>query len=435
MDTSRSERISANYNEPSSECCVAANLAISAFTFVILLIAGSGSYYDHSTVVSDGGPSSSVWLEDELWITLERNEDRIHISASNQEWLAEYEIHAAAELIEKNRRMQAALVPQAIAGDEDVEAYRKRLAQQEQTYWTEAHELSDVILGPIADQIKRRRINVIASGEFQSISFGALPRPYSRVDEPILITNEIEYKNSEADKVSEYLPLETSSPGRRMLIVGDPDFSSDDDRAFETTKGMEIELRSESGGRLPTRLPGSGDEARSIAQLAGPANSTFLTGPSAVREAVLNPQISDYGVLHIATHGYVDETDPDRSGLILSGSASGSTGLSVADITNVKVNADLVVLSGCETGRGIAVDGKMVSLKDAFLHAGAKNVVSSLWKVDDTATAELMIRFHHAMLADGLPPAAALRAAQLDLYQTLRFRSPFYWAAFTVHGN
>ena len=97
---------------------------------------------------------------------------------------------------------------------------------------------------------------------------------------------------------------------------------------------------------------------------------------------------------------------------------------------------DLVVLSACDTGVGKEVKGEgLMSLNNAFLQAGAKSVVSSLWKVDDNATKELMTEFYRGLAADNLTASAALRQAQIKMYNDPRFRSPFYWAAFTAQGD
>ena len=96
----------------------------------------------------------------------------------------------------------------------------------------------------------------------------------------------------------------------------------------------------------------------------------------------------------------------------------------------------LPILSGCGTALGKHIRGEgLVGLTRGFMYAGVPRVVASYWQVRDQATAELMARFYHAMLVEDLPPAAALRAAQLALRQERRFRDPFYWAAFVLQGD
>jgi CHAT domain-containing protein len=110
--------------------------------------------------------------------------------------------------------------------------------------------------------------------------------------------------------------------------------------------------------------------------------------------------------------------------------------LRLNDIYNLNLPVDLVVLSACDTGLGKDVKGEgLVGMVRGFLYAGAARVVASLWKVDDEATAELMKQFYRQMLQEGLTPAAALRQAQIAMWQQRRWRSPFYWAAFVLQGE
>lgn len=111
--------------------------------------------------------------------------------------------------------------------------------------------------------------------------------------------------------------------------------------------------------------------------------------------------------------------------------------LSARDVLDLRLRAQLVVLSGCSTGLGREMKGEgIVGLMRAFMHAGAEGVVASLWEVDDAATEELMGRLYDGMLGPRKQrPAAALREAQLALARDPRWRSPFYWAGFQIHGE
>jgi CHAT domain-containing protein len=106
------------------------------------------------------------------------------------------------------------------------------------------------------------------------------------------------------------------------------------------------------------------------------------------------------------------------------------------DIYNLKLSADLVVLSACNTGLGKDVKGEgLIGLTRGFMYAGAGGVAASLWKVDDEATAELMKHFYEGMFQRGLTPAAALREAQLGMWKGKRWHAPYYWAAFVIQGQ
>jgi CHAT domain-containing protein len=109
--------------------------------------------------------------------------------------------------------------------------------------------------------------------------------------------------------------------------------------------------------------------------------------------------------------------------------------LHLRDIYGLRLDADLVVLSGCRTALGRELRGEgLVGLTRGFLYAGAPRVVASLWKVEDRATSELMARFYRALWQEGLPPAAALRSAQLSLRRERRWRDPYFWAGFVLQG-
>src|SRR5204863_4673319 len=106
------------------------------------------------------------------------------------------------------------------------------------------------------------------------------------------------------------------------------------------------------------------------------------------------------------------------------------------DIYGLRAPVDLVVLSACRTALGKEVRGEgLIGLTRGFMYAGASSVVSSLWEVDDEATSELMKRFYSNMLQGGQTPAEALRAAQNSIRQEPQWRSPYFWAAFTLQGE
>jgi CHAT domain-containing protein len=164
------------------------------------------------------------------------------------------------------------------------------------------------------------------------------------------------------------------------------------------------------------------------------------TGFGASRANVFASALDQYRLLHFATHGLVDSEYPALSALALSSfneSGQRQNGfLRLGDIYNLDLDADLVVLSACDTALGEAIRGEaLVGLTQGFIYAGAKTLVASLWQVPDAATAALMIRFYRYMLRDGQRPAEALRNAQLSLAAEQRWSDPFFWGAFTISGD
>jgi CHAT domain-containing protein len=195
----------------------------------------------------------------------------------------------------------------------------------------------------------------------------------------------------------------------------------------------------DDGLRIP-RLPGTRREAEAIAKLVPLAQQKEALDFAASRATAMSVELGQYRYVHFATHGFLDSQHPELSGIMLAmfdeqGQPQDGF-LRAHEVFNLKLNADVVVLSACQTGLGKEVRGEgLVGLTRGFMYAGAPRVVVSLWSVNDEATAELMTRFYRGMLVDKLRPAQALRAAQVSLRNDKRYSAPFYWAAFTLQGE
>jgi CHAT domain-containing protein len=189
-----------------------------------------------------------------------------------------------------------------------------------------------------------------------------------------------------------------------------------------------------------TRLPGTRREAEAILALVEPSQRSYAVDFGANRTAATDPQLRDYQILHFATHGLLNNVNPNLSGILLSmfdkrGNFRNGF-LRLNDVFNLDLQADLVVLSACQTGLGKPVRGEgLVGLTRGFMYAGAPRVIVSLWNVDDVATAEMMSRFYRLMFVEKLSPTAALRAAQLEMQRETEWKLPYYWAAFTLQGD
>jgi len=188
------------------------------------------------------------------------------------------------------------------------------------------------------------------------------------------------------------------------------------------------------------RLFSTRREADAIAVAAGRNTARLLLNFAANKSAVFNSGLDQYQIVHFATHGLVDGKHPEVSGILLSlvdenGQAQNGF-LQAYELYNLKLPAELVVLSACDTALGKEIKGEgIISLTRGFMYAGARRVVSSLWKVDSKATAELMTRFYRNLLVDKFSPAAALRAAQNSMSRDPRWSSPYYWAGFIIQGE
>jgi CHAT domain-containing protein len=188
------------------------------------------------------------------------------------------------------------------------------------------------------------------------------------------------------------------------------------------------------------RLPFTRQEADEISLLLPPTQTFKALDFGANRSFLVNPKLSQYRFLHIATHGLLNTEHPELSALALSffnDKGERQDGFFRAmEVYNLKLNAELVVLSACETGLGKEIQGEgLIGLTRGFMYAGAPRVIVSLWSVSDAATSQLMVAMYKAMLKQGKRPAAALRDAQLMMIRNRRFRAPYYWAAFQQQGE
>jgi CHAT domain-containing protein len=236
-----------------------------------------------------------------------------------------------------------------------------------------------------------------------------------------------------------------------VAVFANPVFEADDSRVTKknggganasteqaTVRGVFRDLGL-SNGRIPS-LPASREEAEAILSMAPRGTGLRALGFEANRAAITHPDLAQYRIVHFATHGFVDYEHPELSGLVLSlvdQNGQPQDGyLRLHDIYNLRLSADLVVLSACNTGLGKEIKGEgLIGLTRGFMYAGAGGVAASLWKVDDEATAELMAKFYEGMFKKGLTPAASMRDAQLWMWQQKRWQSPYYWAAFILQGR
>jgi CHAT domain-containing protein/tetratricopeptide (TPR) repeat protein len=345
-----------------------------------------------------------------LLLSYSLGETRSHLFAVTSHSIETFELPARAPIEQAARRVHEGMSGYHPAG---------RAAESR-----DAAELSRMLLGPVADRLAGRRLVVVADGALHYVPFGALPEPSAREDVapvPLLERHEVVYLPSASALAFQRRRLAARPPAPgKVVVVADPAFAAGDP-AFPP-------------------LPASRQEAEAIAALAAPGQAWLALGVQASREEVLGNRLAGFRTVHFATHGVLDAEHPALSGLALStvdGQGQPREGfLPLRDVYGLRLGADLVVLSGCRTALGREIRGEGLSgLTRGFFHAGAARVVASLWRVEDRATAELMTRFYRAMWMEGLPPAAALRSAQLALRGERRLRDPYFWAAFMLQGD
>jgi len=224
-----------------------------------------------------------------------------------------------------------------------------------------------------------------------------------------------------------------------LLAYGDPAFGSTAASAGTSRLGHLVHGVYQSAGIKFPPLPNTRAEVETIGALYPPVRRKIYLGPDATEASVKSENLTRYTRVHFATHAVLDEQVPARSGVVLSLENTGDEDgiLRTNEIFNLELNADLVVLSACQTGLGTLVKGEgMVGLTRAFLYAGSPRVVVSLWEVNDHATADFMKIFYQKM-KEGQTPGLALRAAKLDMLHSgfAAYRHPYFWTPFVLVGR
>ena len=410
--------------------------------------------------------------DDTLLLEYALGEERSYLWAAGASEVNGYELPARAELENRARQVYDLLTARnRFVKFEAPDERRARIAKAEAEYYRAAGSLSEVLLGPVAAKLPGKRLLIVSDGALQYLPFAALRAPTvsqaknkgpspANGHRPLIVDREV----ISLPSASVLGVLRRELTGRQpapktVAVLADPVFNNNDERVTQaktTLKSgrarpsdevLESELiRSiRDLGRADvseiTRLPFTRREAEVILGLTAEAEHFKALDFEANRAAATNPELSQYRIIHFGTHGLLNSTHPGLSGLILSlvdkqGNEQNGF-LSAQEVFNLKLPAELVVLSSCQTGLGKEMKGEgLINLTRAFMHAGAARVVVSLWEVNDQSTAELMKRFYQGILgAERLSPAAALRAAQISLWRTGRWHSPYYWAAFTLQGE
>ncbi len=380
-----------------------------------------------------------------------------------------HELPPRAEIETASRKVYELLTARQPKKDIPESEREKRIAEADAELQTEASTLGQTLLGPIyarlREEWKGKRLAVVASGALEYLPFAILPSPAGATRQPLILDHEI--VNLPSASALALIRKETAgrrAPAKTLAALADPVFDSNDPRLTAARKkasanSLVASARSAQSAPATSLLPSelarsarsfhrdgfgrlvfSSEEAEFITELAPKGSTLKATGFEANRALVASGELGRYRIVHFATHGLLNSEHPELSGLVLSlVDENGKTQdgfLRMSEIFNLELPADLVVLSACQTALGKEIKGEgLVGLTRAFMYAGAERVVASLWQVDDQATAQLMRRFYRGMLKEGLRPAAALRAAQIEMSKSQRWSSPYYWAGFVIQGE
>jgi CHAT domain-containing protein len=331
--------------------------------------------------------------------------------------------------------------------ERSAEALYGRLQAPGSDWNAAATDLGSQLLQPAASSLSSRVLVVVPDGSLQLIPFGVLGVPDGASGE--LVVSRFEVVQVPSASVLTLLRRDTTTrtaAARTLAVLADPVLDAADPRVHSSSAARSrpetsAERGRSSAGEPMPRLPFTRREAAAIGELVPAADRRIALGFDANLDLARSAELGGYRYVHFATHAVTGGEHPERAALVLSrvtpdGRLRDGL-LPVAEIFNLRLSADLVVLSACQTALGRSVRGEgLLGLARAFMYAGAPRVVASLWRVDDSATAELMRRFYGGMLGpERLTPGEALRRAQLSVSATKRWADPYYWAGFVLQGD
>jgi CHAT domain-containing protein len=300
--------------------------------------------------------------------------------------------------------------------------------RQKQPAQREGRKLYDALFGDIPDLSAKSHLIVVPDGPLHLVPFDALVNTKGR---PLVQTHTIAVASSSStDMYLRRAGKQATTGGRRLLLgVGGLPYNRSNTKLALTRGYTEGELGN---------LPSSRDEVLAAAAALHVSPNTLLLGSAGTEHAFKTAIVSRPQIVHLAVHGVANREHPDQAGLLLlSDPAQSEDGvLYPHEIVQLPLNAELVVLSACDTAAG-KLQGQegVANLSRAFLLAGAKTVVSTLWSIDDTFSLYLMKRFYEHLSA-GRPRGDALVQAKRDMIRKFGAGAmPYYWAGFVMEGN
>jgi len=302
-----------------------------------------------------------------------------------------------------------------------------------------AMQLYGVLLRPLPAEVTSDRLIVVPDGILHLLPFDALHDSRGVL---LLETHTVSYAPASTVLTVLRNKKEIQNPAHVFLGLGDVPYKNQGHVSSKIDKPTAVPQRLLRGfsaalGTPLYDLPQTREEVLSLRNILG-SDGVVLLGPNATETAFKAEPLTDFKIIHLAAHAFVDTQFPERSGLVLGvDPTSHDDGiLQVREIIRLRFNADLVTLSACNTGVGkLQGEEGVTNLVEAFLVSGGKAVVASLWSADDTYTLALMERFY-THLEEGQDKAAALRQAKLDLLAKFgKHVPPYYWGAFVLVGD
>jgi CHAT domain-containing protein len=303
-----------------------------------------------------------------------------------------------------------------------------------------AMRLFDEFLLPLTDRKYRRieKLVIVPDGILYYLPFETLMAGQKNRASKYLI-NQFQVSYAPSSSVLMYLLDKKAAPRSPsgLLAFGDPVYP---DVKTPSPKGIAVEnilvefYLNQGFKFFP--IPYTRDEIRAISKYFPKGKKDIFLGQDAREENIKKPPRNEYQVVHFACHGFLDENQPFRSALVLCQDQEREEDgfLQVRELYNLRLKANLVVLSACHSGRGKLEKGEgILGLTRMFFYSGSKSVLSTLWSVNDQSTARFM-KIYYRYLAKGQKIGEALRFTKLDMIQS-KFSHPYYWAGFILNGD
>jgi CHAT domain-containing protein/Tfp pilus assembly protein PilF len=393
--------------------------------------------------------------DDTVLLEFSLGEDRSWLWAVTAGTLTSVELPSRRRIETAARSLYASLTARQKRQTEPRADYAVRVTAADTRLAAEARAMSRMLFGrfaaPLRNEWRGKRLAIVAGGALEYLPFAVLPEPAAQTHGAAAsrrflssLVDGHEIVSIPSASVLSALRKQTGdrpATAETVAILADPVFEATDPRVLRDRAADRGAAASPADPRARfSRLPFSREEADAIADIAGHRGVFEATDFQASRATALGGALRNHRIIHFATHGVVDTRRPALTGLVLSQlderGVPQNGYVRLTDIYNMRLDADLVVLSACQTALGKQIAGEgVVGIARAFMYAGAPRVVATLWEVNDAATSELMKLFYRGVLLENRTPAAALRAAQLEMSRNPRWASPYYWAGFVVQGD
>jgi tetratricopeptide (TPR) repeat protein len=439
----------------------------------VLAESDGGERHEYDSALAaplDAAGIQSLLENDTLLLEYSLGEERSYVWLVSPKEVLSYVLPGRPVLESKALQLYTLLTERNQLGPQSA-GWRQRVERADADAQKVAAELSEMLLGQVWARLGNKRLLVVTQGALQLVPFGALPAPgtsdgAAAPPEPIIVSHEVVSLPS-----ASVLGVLRRNAGRRpvapksIAVLADPVFTREDLRvrpaaavkgggrrkgaggtAGQLSAGRPDDqtadtLEREAQRKNYRRLPGTRWEAQQIVASVPSGDGLAALDFAASRDMALSGVLKDYRIVHFATHAFVDDSRPEYSKIVLSQfDQSGlplNGDLMLSDVYKMRLRADLVVLSACRTGLGTDTKGEgMVGLTGAFMHAGVPRVLVSLWPVSDRAAADFMARFYRKVLGpQKLPPTAALREVQTELWREGHRTSAYFWAPFVFNGE